>query len=407
MKVMKLSGLKPGVSVRLLAKSHSVHPRPERTGFWGSGMNKVFVAVIAAAFLAGCAGQASYLKLDPSLQSSVRVIDGYKCVPLTRLCDAYRLNCSWDTFTKTASIKAGTSSIVLMSGSRSILVNGIQKRLESPVVVTDGTVFVPVSFAKNTIVPMTAVEIIPAQKVPAIEARKGFTIRTIVLDTGHGGKDAGAFGRGKGTKEKDVALSLAKKIKSFLEAAGVNVIMIRGDDTFVALPKRCSMANDTSADLFVSVHINASFSHAARGFECYYLSTATDDNARALEAFEDSSLKLGDEAGAERSRRLDKTLWDMALTENRKESEELAGLICQSVYESRLMRNNGVKTARFYVLKHTNIPSVLVESGYISNRSEEMKLRDQKFLDKMADAIVQGILRYKRRYEATEGFTNV
>ena len=370
-------------------------------------INKVFVAALAAAFLAGCAGQASYFKLDPGLQSSIRVIDGYKCVPLVKLCDAYKLGCDWDTYTKTASIKAGSGSIVLRSGSRNILVNGMPKRLDSPVVITGGTVFVPVSFAKNTIAPMITVEEIPAQKTPAIEKKREFTIRTIVLDTGHGGKDAGAVGRGRGTKEKDIALSLAKKIKSLLENAGMNVIMIRSNDTFIALPRRSSMANDTAGDLFVSVHINASFSRAARGFECYYLSTATDDNARALEAFEDSSLKLSEEAGAERSRRLDKTLWDMALTENRKESEELAGLICQSVDESRLLKNNGVKTARFYVLKHTNIPSVLVESGYISNRSEEMKLRDQEFQDKMADAIVRGILRYKKRYEATEGFTDV
>ena len=370
-------------------------------------MNRIFVVAIAAAFLAGCAGQAAYFKLDPGLQSSIRVIDGYKCVPLTRLCDAYKLSCDWDTYTKTASIKAGTGSIVLRSGSWNILVNGMPKRLDSPVVITGGTVFVPVSFAKNTIAPMTAVEIIPARKAPPIEARKAFTIRKIVLDTGHGGKDAGAVGRGRGTKEKDIALRLAKKIKSLLESAGINVIMIRSNDTFVALPKRSSMANNAAGDLFVSIHINASRSRTARGFECYYLSTATDDNARALEAFEDSSLKVSDEAVADRSRRLDKTLWDMALTENRKESEELAGLICQSVAESRLMKNNGVKAARFYVLKHTNIPSVLVESGYISNRFEEMKLRDQRFLDKMADAIVRGILRYRKRYEATEGFTNV
>ncbi|MFH1190310.1 MAG: N-acetylmuramoyl-L-alanine amidase [Candidatus Omnitrophota bacterium] len=370
-------------------------------------LNRVFVAAFTAAFLAGCAGQTSYFKLDPALQSSIRTIDGYKCVPLTRLCDAYSLGCNWDTFTKTASIKAGTSSIVLMSGSRNILVNGREARLDSPVTTVGGTVYVPVSFARKTIAPIAAAVTAPPERAPVVETGKKFTIRTIVLDTGHGGKDAGAVGRGRGTKEKDIALKLAKKIKSLLEASGMNVVMTRSNDTFITLPKRSGIANAAAADLFVSVHINASRSRAARGFECYYLSSATDDNARALEAFEDSSLRLGDEADAERSNRLDKTLWDMALTENRKESEELAGLICGSVRESRLMRDNGVKSARFYVLKHTTIPSVLVESGYISNRAEEMKLRDGEFLDKMADAIVKGILRYKRRYEATEGFTNV
>lgn len=370
-------------------------------------VNKVFLMALITVSLAGCATRAPYLKLDPALQGSIRTIDGYKYLPLTRLCDTYKVSCNWDTFAKTASLKAGANNIVLRSGSRMILINGKEARLESPVVVTDGTVFVPVSFARKNIAPGAAVETVAPREAPVIEAEKAFTIRTIALDTGHGGKDPGAIGRGRGTKEKDVALALSKKVKSLLENEGIRVVMIRDNDTFVALPKRSDTANNSSADIFVSIHMNAARSKLVRGFECYYLSTATDDNARALEAFEDSSLRLGDNADAEHSRRLDKTLWDMTLTENRKESEELAGFICQSVDESQLIRNNGVKSARFYVLKHTHIPSVLIESGYISNRIEEAKLRDRSFLDKMAEAIVRGILRYKKRYEATEGFTNV
>lgn len=370
-------------------------------------LNKIFLAALITVFLAGCATRAPYFKLDQSLQGSIRTIEGYKYLPLTRLCDTYKVSCSWDTFARTASLKAGTRKIVLRSGSRTILIDGKESKLERPVVVTDGTVFVPVSFARNTIAPLSAVETIAPRRAPVIEPRKAFTIRTIALDTGHGGKDPGAIGRRRGTKEKDVALILSKKIKGLLENADIDVVMIRDNDTFVALPKRSDMANDSAADIFVSIHMNASRSKLMRGFECYYLSTATDDNARALEAFEDSSLKLSDNADAEHSSRLDKTLWDMTLTENRKESEELAGFICQSISESQLIRNNGVKSARFYVLKHTHIPAVLVESGYISNRIEEMKLRDRAFLDKMAEAIVRGILRYKKRYEATEGFTNV
>jgi N-acetylmuramoyl-L-alanine amidase len=144
-----------------------------------------------------------------------------------------------------------------------------------------------------------------------------------------------------------------------------------------------------------------------RGFECYYLSNATDDTARALQAFEDSSLKLSDSADAMHSSQLDRTLWDMSLTENRKESGELAGYICSSVEDSLVIRNQGVRTARFYVLKNTTIPSVLVEAGYLSNRLEELQLKDPAVLDRLAEAVARGILRYKKRYEETEGFTNV
>ena len=238
-----------------------------------------------------------------------------------------------------------------------------------------------------------------------VESPKRFTIRTIVLDPGHGGKDPGAIGRKYKLKEKVTTLALAKKLRTILEGAGIKVIMTRGDDTFISLPRRAQIANSSGADLFVSVHINASRSRLLRGFECYYLSNATDDNARAIEAFENSSLKMDEDADIEHSSRLDKTLWDMTLTENRRESSELAGYICSSVDQSFTIRSRGIRSARFYVLKHTNMPSVLVETAYISNRYEEMKLKDPNFLGRIADAIAQGILRYKSEYERTEGFT--
>lgn len=372
-----------------------------------ASLGNILIAILLAATLTGCASQAPYTRLDSSLQGYTRTIDGYPCVPLTRLCEAYGLNCAWDTFTKTATIRSGPNNIVLRPGSRIALINGVEKRLPSEVAMTDGTVFVPVSFARSDIVPTApAAPRRPVAPAP-VETHKPFTIARIALDTGHGGKDPGAIGRARGTKEKDIALSISNKVRSRLEAAGIKVVMVRNSDTFIPLPKRSDIANSSTADIFVSIHINASRSRQTSGFECYYLSTATDDNARAIEAFENSSLKLSDDADAQHSTRLDKTLWDMTLTENRKESAELAGYICSAVSEEGIIRNNGVKTARFHVLKHTHIPAVLVECGYISNRTEEMKLRDKTFQDRMADAIVRGILRYQKRYEDTKGFTNV
>jgi N-acetylmuramoyl-L-alanine amidase len=247
----------------------------------------------------------------------------------------------------------------------------------------------------------------PAPSVPEVAAAKKFSIKTVVLDTGHGGKDIGAMGRKAGTKEKDAALELSGRVKSMLESKGIRVIMTRSSDVFIPLEKRVDIANRSGADIFVSVHLNASRSKSLRGFECYYLSNATDDNARALEAFEDSSLKLTDGADAMRSSQLDKTLWDMALTENRIESGELAGFICKSVEEGYFIKNRGVRTARFYVLKHTRMPAVLVEAGYISNPIEESMVSGPHFTDTMAEAITRGILRYKDKYERTEGFTDV
>ncbi|MDP3804360.1 MAG: N-acetylmuramoyl-L-alanine amidase, partial [Candidatus Omnitrophota bacterium] len=234
---------------------------------------------------------------------------------------------------------------------------------------------------------------------------KEFTIKTIIIDPGHGGKDPGAISGRFRIKEKGLTLAISKKLKNILERHGIKVIMTRDDDTFIPLPKRSAIANKSGADLFVSVHINASRTRSMRGFECYYLSEATDDNARAIEAFENSSLKLSDNAMAEHSTKLDKALWDMMLTENRRESAELAGRICGSVEKSMITRNRGIRTARFYVLKRTRIPSVLVEVGYISNRIEEMKFKEPGYLDRVAEALAKGILTNKSEYEKTEGFT--
>jgi N-acetylmuramoyl-L-alanine amidase len=388
----------------VLLKSPSI-----RTTMRQPNIHKIASIAVALVLLAGCATRTSYLRLDPSLAQEVKSIDGFKYVPLARLCDVYGLGCKWDAVLKTATVSGKQGTIVLRAGSDRILANGAARRIERPVEFYGGAVFVPVSFARDEIAPMAAApeRYVPETSVPKAATPGRFTIRTVVLDTGHGGKDVGAIGRAYGTKEKDMALELSRKIRSILESNGIRVIMTRNDDSFLPLERRTEIANKSGADIFVSVHVNASTSRLMRGFECYYLSNATYDNARALEAFEDSSLKLSPNADAVRSSRLDKTLWDMSLTENRTESAELAGFICQSVGDSLVIQNRGVRRARFYVLKHTTIPSVLVEAGYISNRQEEMQLKDPAVLERLAEAVARGVLRYRSRYEETEGFTDV
>lgn len=360
-----------------------------------------------AAFLTGCASQSAYFKLDPSLSSNVKMIDGAQYIPLEKLCAGYDVSYKWDGYINTAKIENKSNEIVLRAGSSTILVNGAHKKMDRPAVLSSGEIFVPMSFVNKNFGIMTGARAEEAvQPPPAIEGSKVYRIRTVVVDAGHGGKDPGAIGRRSRLKEKNMTLSMAKKLGSILERSGLRVIYTRKNDTFIPLPKRSEIANDAKADLFVSVHINASKSRSLKGFECYYLSDATDDNARALEAFEDSSLAMNKKAQVEHSRQLDKTLWDLALTENRTESSELAHYICDSIDGSGTASVRGVRTARFYVLKHTHIPAVLVEVGYLSNVSEEARLKDPKYLDRMTDLIAAGILKYKNEYERTEGFSH-
>ena len=373
------------------------------------------ISLIAALGLTGCAGQSAYFRPDPSLTRGARSIDGTQYLPLAKICDFYGIEYKTDSIINTAKLTKGSGRIVLRSGSQTVLVNGAQKKMDHPAVSAGGDIFVPVSFVKNNFGVFSLAAVSPGRNesvkryeeaAPTINERpKIYEIKTIVLDPGHGGKDLGATGRRLRLKEKHLALSVAKDIKSILESRGIRVILTRKDDTFISLQRRADIANRAKADLFVSVHINASRSRSLYGFECYHLSEATDDNARALEAFEDSTLRIGADADVEHSRQLDKTLWDLALTENRIESSELASYICDSVESSGASYTRGVRSAKFYVLKHTHIPAVLIEVGYLSNKAEEAKINDPKFMDKMAESLANGILKYKSEYERTGGFT--
>lgn len=364
----------------------------------------IILFTIVAVFLAGCATQVSNFRLDTSLRKNLKTFGGTEYISLAKVCSFYGIDYRYDTFARTAAISKGSNRIIVRAEGDRALINGEIVKADKPVILSGNILFAPLSFVKNNLGPIAGYA--PPAKIPAeVEGPKKFRIKTIVLDPGHGGNDPGAIGGRNHLKEKALTLQIAKKLKSILEDAGIKIIMTRDSDVFIPLPKRSEIANKSGADLFVSVHINASRARSLRGFECYYLSNATDDNARALEAFENSSLKMDDGASVEHSRPLDKTLWDMALTEDRLESSELAGYICDSVNESLIMGTRGVKTARFYVLKHTNIPAVLVESGYVSNKYEELKLKDPEFLDRIAESVAQGILRFKREYKRTEGFT--
>lgn len=363
------------------------------------------LAAGAALSLSGCAAGGPYLKMDSSLQKDIRTFDGIQYIPLVKLCERYKLRCDWDTFTRVARLEKNGKYITLRAGSNKILANGNDRALERPVLARDNAVFVPVSFVKYNL--RDLVGEMALERVHEKEVSKRFSIKTIVIDAGHGGKDPGAIGR-RFKKEKHLTLAISKKLKDILEGRGLKVIMTRDSDTFVSLPRRVEIANKSAADLFVSIHINASRTRSLKGFECYYLSNTADDNARALQAAENATLKLEEAHSAPAdSSGLKATLWDMVLSETRAESADLASHICRNVEGSDTVENRGVRSARFYVLKGARMPAVLVEVAYISNRAEEMKLRDGAFLDKVTDAVAKGIMAYKREYEETEGYTKI
>jgi N-acetylmuramoyl-L-alanine amidase len=223
----------------------------------------------------------------------------------------------------------------------------------------------------------------------------GLGVRRVVIDPGHGGKDPGAIGRG-GLREKTVVLKIAKALeKKLKKELGLETVLTRRGDRFVSLDERTAIANTRKADLFVSIHANASRRGGARGIETYVLNFATDEKSMALAARENaiSTKKLSD---------LQYILYDLMRTAKIGESRTLAEHTQRSIYQ-RLrtkypgIRNLGVKEAPFYVLIGANMPSILVEVSFISNRTEERRLRDDRYLEELASGIMEGIEKYVRQ----------
>ncbi|AMV72053.1 hypothetical protein JCM30471_05540 [Desulfuromonas carbonis] len=217
-------------------------------------------------------------------------------------------------------------------------------------------------------------------------------LRRIVVDAGHGGKDPGAVGPG-GSLEKDVTLALARELARRLEKdLGCEVVMTRDGDVFLPLEERTAIANKVGADLFISLHANASTKGSVYGIETYYLNFSKNDQAVAVAARENgTSLKqVGD---------LELILFDLMANSKINESSRLAAEIQNSLvagltrnYPS--IRDLGVRQGPFYVLLGATMPSVLVESAFISHPREESRLKDPAFRARTADAIVRGVRNY-------------
>jgi N-acetylmuramoyl-L-alanine amidase len=222
----------------------------------------------------------------------------------------------------------------------------------------------------------------------------GLSVRTIMVDAGHGGKDPGA--RGFGLQEKDVNLRMALILGKALKAKGFRVLYTRTTDDFLPLEERTSMANAKKADLFLSVHCNALSDASMHGFETYSLNLAKTPDAVRVAARENS---VSDKNISD----LQMILTDLMLTSKIKESVALA----RGVHKSGLgalrsrwnVADNGTREAPFYVLMGAKMPAVLMEIGYITNKTEAARLAGDAYLKALAGGIAEGIVAYKQQIE--------
>ncbi len=222
------------------------------------------------------------------------------------------------------------------------------------------------------------------------------TIKKIVIDPGHGGKDPGAVGLKK-FYEKTAALAISKLVAELLEQElGITCILTRDKDVFIPLRKRALIANRAKADLFLSIHCNAHRSREKHGTEVYFLSPAKTTWARAVEARENASIKWETK---EQRGEIESILWDLAQAQFLKEANNLAGKLVNSISKSVNTKNRGVKQANFYVLRGAYMPACLLEIEFISNPKGEKNLRSKKFQQKVAQGVLQGVREFKEWYE--------
>ncbi len=223
----------------------------------------------------------------------------------------------------------------------------------------------------------------------------------IAVDAGHGGDDTGAHYLG--TNEKDITLDLSRELVDELNRrSGVRAYMVRRGDYFIPLYQRRTIAHQDSADLFVSLHCNASRKSAAKGTEVYFLSLkgASDEAAKELAKREnevDERMGVAPEAPD-----LDQILFNMRQTDVLAKSQILAETCLQSLFKLGTVYDRGVKQAGFAVLKFTDIPSVLVEAAFISNRQENRLLRSGKWQRDFARTMADGIESYCKNVDRAE-----
>jgi N-acetylmuramoyl-L-alanine amidase len=219
---------------------------------------------------------------------------------------------------------------------------------------------------------------------------------TIALDPGHGGEDPGASGK-NGSREKDIVLSIAKRLKAKLEdVPNIRVMLTRDGDYFVPLGTRVEKARKVQADLFVSIHADAFVQPTARGSSVFVLSEkgATSSAARWLADKENLADTIGGVNVKNHDKQLASVLFDLSTTAQINDSMKLGRSVLGEIGGINRLHKGSVEQAGFAVLKAPDIPSILIETAFISNPEEEAKLLDEAYQNKLADAIVTGIRRY-------------
>ncbi len=336
---------------------------------------RIFFSILLILTLHGCAGSRGHVKTvtpENSLQS---------------ICQKYGIEWQWDSISQvfTFNNKGVTSKVLI--GSNLVIVGDKRVILSEPVVRRDNMIVVPPDFIDKVL----GSRLEKPVEIPQVAALTG-KCREIMIDAGHGGKDPGARGVA-GTVEKDIVFDIANRLRMGLERVGFKVTMTRDTDDFISLQRRTELATGSRADLFVSIHANASKSRKIKGLEIYYsrkLDHESDLTQRDInQRFMLDHLKIAGNSPVP-----GRIIKDMMYSNKLAESAVVADLMIQNTSRSISTPNRGSRPCGFFVVKNTLIPAILFEVGYLTNSTEAKLLKTEDYRQKIADAITESIVEY-------------
>jgi len=339
---------------------------------------RFLVSMVMLLALHGCASRPAILPTVPA------------GIPLQDVCDRYHVTWQWDGVTQVVLMEYRGNISKALVGSSTVLIGKQQVILSAPLRRDHSTIYVPEDFEAKVLAPFG----VPIAGLSPVESSS--RVHVIVIDAGHGGKDRGTMDREYGRMdEKEIVLDVAKRLRALLENAGLKVIMTRDTDDFISLPERTIITSRSSADLFVSVHVNSNQDRSVSGLLVYYLDSIGRREKDEEQRIENEHIFLKS-LNARESPTLQNIVSDMMDSLKASQSQKLAKLIVREARQDPgvKVRGDGIRICRFFVVRNTLVPAVLVETGFLSNRQEHNKLISSSYRQKMAEIIARGVLDY-------------
>jgi len=358
---------------------------------------------------------------------SLLSFEGHNYLPLAGLTGPWEASGSWSALLGRAEVKMPGHSLTLSADNTFCQIDGKSYNLYYPVRQYQGELWVPLELFTRYLIPLWGRSISYDEKsrrlslggyqadvpLPLAGPKSAATveqrsIRKVVVDPGHGGKDPGAVGP-TGLKEKDVNLEIGLRLKEILEGMGLLVVMTREDDTFVPLAERTALANREAADIFISIHCNAAprkkrARSTMRGSETYFLSLAKTDEARATAAMENAAIQFEQpDASLKNLDEVQFILWDIIQNQYLTESADLAEYVQEALGSSLPFPSRGVNQAGFYVLNGAYMPAILVECAFISHKDEEKQLKQSEIRRRISQAVAKGLVNFAKRHQMKLG----